>query len=221
MLPALAVMVMAAPAVAATPRQTLTEAAFVTRDKAVALDQIAQARAAADAQLAKAPRDHEALLIRAMATGYHAKLTRNRGDALAARKQFEALSAADPKDAEAVAAVGTWHLDSVTELGGMVAGMMLGAKKATGLATMDRAVALGGNRAMFAGLAALLRIALDPDDKRALPLAEAASKGTMPTPLDRLMQRYAEALVPILRAGDGEKAQALAKQLLPFGRLPR
>jgi hypothetical protein len=207
------------PIAAATPRQTLADAAFVARTKSSALAQIDQAHGAAEAMIAKNPRDRDALLVAAMATGYRAKLTKNRGEALAARKQFEALAASDPRDPEAIAAVGTWHLDSVAQLGGMVAGMVLGAKKATGLAALDRAVSLGGDRAMFAGLAALLRLSLDPADPRARGLAEAAAKGSMPTPLDRQMQRSAEAILVPLRAGSEDQVQALAKLLLPFGRL--
>ncbi|WP_371128182.1 hypothetical protein [Sphingomonas sp. YR710] len=213
-------MMIAAPALASTPRQILTEAAFQARDQPTALAQVAQSEAAANAILARIPNDREASVVRAMAIGYRAKLTRNRADALAARKLFTALVAADPRDPEAEAAIGAWHLDSVAALGGLVAGMVLGADKADGTAAMDRAVGLGGGRAMFPGLAALLRLALDPDDARARALAEEASRGSTVYPLDRLMQRSAAAVLVPLRAGDKRGAQNLAKQLLPFGRLP-
>ena len=212
---------MAVPAIAATPRETLTDAAFRARDKVTALAQIAQAEAAANAILARTPGNGEARLMRAMAIGYRAKLNHNRRDALAARKMFDALAAGDARNAEAQAAIGGWHLDAVAELGGFVAGAALGAKKATGLAALNRSVALGGNRAMFPGLAALLRLSLDPKDSRALSLAEAASHGTMPFELDRVMQRSAVAILVPLRAGDGRAAQILAKQLMPFGRISR
>jgi hypothetical protein len=215
-----AAMMIAAPALASTPRQILTEAAFQARDQPTALAQVAQSEAAANAILARSPNDREASVVRAMAIGYRAKLTRNRADALAARKLFTALVAADPRDPEAEAAIGAWHLDSVAALGGLVAGMVLGAHKADGTAAMDRAVGLGGGRAMFPGLAALLRLALDPDDARARVLAEEASRGSTVYPLDRLMQRSAAAVLVPLRAGDKRGAQNLAKQLLPFGRLP-
>lgn len=219
---ALGLAVLAAlPAVAATPRQTLTDAAFSARDKPTALAQIGQAEAAAAAILAKAPGDREARLVGAMATGYRAKLNRSRAQALAARRMFEALAASNARDPEALAAVGGWHLDAVAELGGLVAGATLGAKRAAGIAAMDRAVALGGDRAMFAGLAALLRLALDPRDKRASALAEAAARGTTPTALDRAMQRSATAILVPLREGNARATQVLAKRLLPFGRVAR
>ncbi len=216
-----ATMMMAVPATAATPRQILADAAFQTRDKPTALAQVAQSEAGAAAIIAHMPNDREANVVRAMAIGYRAKLTRNRGDAMTARKLFTALASSDPRDPEAAAAIGAWHLDSVAALGGLVAGMALGAHKADGLAAMDRAVALGEGRAMFPGLAALLRLALDPEDAGARRLAEMASRGATPYPLDKLMQRSAVAILVPLRAGDTRAVQAMAKQLLPFGRLPK
>lgn len=209
------------PLEAATPRQILTEAAFQTRDRAVALAQIAEADKGAAAQLAADAGNRDATFVRAMALGYRAKIDRNRSDAMAARRQFEVLAAADPRDADAAAAIGTWHLDSVIDLGGMVAGMVIGAKKATGLAMTDRAVALGGNRAMYPGLAALLRLSIDPGDPRGRALAEKASTAAVALPLDRIFQRSALAMLVPLKAGDQKAVQKLARQLLPFGRLVR
>jgi hypothetical protein len=207
------------PAAAATPRETLTQAAFAARDKPAALARIAEAEAAVNAVLARQPRDREANLLAAMAIGYRAKLNKGRSEAVEAGRRFAALAAANPADPEAQAALGAWHLDAVTTLGGMMAGVALGAKKAAGLAAMDRAVALGGSRAMFPGLSALMRLALDPADPKAVPLAEAAAKGTTPTALDGIMQRAAAAVLVPLRAGNSKQAAALARQLLPFGRI--
>ena len=218
--PFFALVALSAPIEAATPRQTLSDAAFDARDKEAALAQIARAESGAAAQLARMPGDADASLTRAMAIGYRAKLTKNAGDAKTARRMFEALAAANPRDPEAIAAVGTWHLDSVGELGGLLAGIALGAKKATGLQALDRAVALGGNRAMFSGLAGLLRLSLDPKDVRGRQLIESAAAGKISEPIDRIMQRSAIAVLVPLRAKDYRAVEALAKQLLPFGRVP-
>ena len=213
--------VLAAPAQAITPRQILSDAAFEARDKAAALAQIARAEAGAAAQLARDPGDADATLTRAMAIGYRAKLNHDRGDALAARRMFEALAAAHPRDPEAVAAVGTWHLDSVGELGGLIAGMALGAKKSAGYQALDRAVALGGGRAMFSGLAGLMRLSLDPKDARGRQLIEAAATGRVAEPIDRILQRSAAALIEPLKAGNYKAVGRLAKESLPFGRVKR
>jgi len=209
------------PLQAATPRQMLVEAAFQARDKATALRQIDEAEKMAERMLARNPGDRDAAFSRAMAIGYRAKLARHRGEALEARRQFEGLAASDPRDAEAAAAVGTWHLDSVIDLRAMLASMALGAKKASGFAMTDRAVALGGNHAMYPGLAALLRLAIDADDPKGRVLAEKAAVAATPDPLDRLFQRGAVAILASLRAGDERATQKLARQLLPFGRIPR
>lgn len=211
----------AIPLSASTPSQLLTEAAFQTRDKSQALDQIAEADRMAAAQVSANAGNADAILVRAMALGYRAKLTRSRKEALAARKRFENLAAADPRDADAAVCVGTWHLDSIVDLGGFVANIAMGAKKAIGLAMTDRAVALGGNRAMYSGLAALLRLSIDPADPRGRVLAQMASTGVVQLPLDRIFQRHAVAILAAIRNGDEAATQKLARELLPFGRIAR
>ncbi|TVV69868.1 hypothetical protein [Sphingomonas solaris] len=208
-------------AFAASPRDMLTAAAFQARDKSGALAQIAAAQAAAEADLRARPGDREATLVRAMAIGYRAKLTRNKADALAARKVFEALAAADPRDPQAQMVLAGWHLDSIQDVGRMLAGAVLGAKSATGLAALDRSVALGGAaHATYPGIAALMRIRLDSSDvARARQLAEQAVQAPAVTPLDRVIQRNAAALLVPLRAGDGRAASVLAVKLLPFARI--
>lgn len=207
----------AAPA-AATPRDALAHAAFATADKASALAQIQAVSRETDLVLSKQPNNREAQLIHAMATGYEAKLTRSRTMAIASRALFEGLAARDPRDPEALAAIGSWHVDAVASLGGFLAKAALGANKAVGLAALDRAVALGGNRALFAGVAALLRLQLDPTDKRAIALCQAAARGSTPTALDVQMQRNAALVVKKLNGGSAAEIKALARQLMPLGR---
>ena len=198
-------------------RETLTQTAFTVRDKAAALAQIAAVETAAAATLARAPNDGEAQMTRAMATSYRAKLTHSRSDAVAARDQFEALAKKNPRDAEAQAALGAWHLNAVEALGGLMARGALGARKATGLELTDRAIALGGDRALFPGIAALLRLAIDPKDARGIALLDVAARGSTPTTLDRQMQRRAAQLATVAKGGDAKLTQALAKRLLPLG----
>ena len=117
---------------------------------------VEDAQAIAAARVARNPRDREAIFERAMATGYYAKLTRGAADAKSARKQFETLIAANPNDCEPLLALAGFSISrSVHSLGGFLAAA-LGAKKATGLAALDRAVKVGGNRPLVTGFAALL-----------------------------------------------------------------
>lgn len=200
-------------------RDGLTQTVFTARDKASALEQLAAVLADANATLARAPGDSDAQLTRAMAIGYRAKLTGSRSDALACRAQFEALVARNPRDPEAHAALGGWHIDAVEALGGLTARAVLGARKATGYEATDRAIALGGDRALFTGLAALLRLSLDPEDARGAALADAATRGATPTTLDRMMQRRAVEMVAVLKGGDRHVVKAMAKRLLPLGQI--
>lgn len=204
----------------ASARDALTVAAFQARDKATALAQIAQAQAQAEAELKAKPGDREATLVRAMAIGYRAKLTRSKGDAIQARRVFESLAASDPRDPQAQVAIAGWHMDSIADVGRMLAGAVLGAKSATGLAALDRAAALGGaTHATYPAIASLMRIRYDSADvARARQLAEAATQAPVVTPLDRIMQRNAAAILVPLRAGDGRAASALAVKLLPFAK---
>ncbi|TPG55375.1 hypothetical protein EAH76_11200 [Sphingomonas glacialis] len=198
-------------------RDMLIQTAFVVRDRSVALTQLAGIEAAASSTLAKTPGDSEALLSRAMATSYHAKLTRSRSEALSAKAQFEALVAKNPRDAEALAALGAWHLSAVKALGALVARGGLGARKAVGLDAIDRALAAGGDRALFPGIAGLLRLAIDPGDARGVALIGQAARAGAVTPVDRLIQRRAAQLELVVKGGDAKLIQALANRLLPLG----
>ncbi|MES3081695.1 hypothetical protein [Sphingomonas faeni] len=202
---------------AETPRELLTQAGFVDRDRNVALARIDRAAAAAGQALSRSPNDAEAAIMQAMANGYRAKLLGNRGQAIAARKQYEALVVRYPRNAEAQAALGAWHVGVIAKLGRFVGRAVAGAQKAVGFEALDKSVALGGNRAMFAGLAGLLRLELDPNDARGRALVETASKAPTPTAIDGYVRKAAVAVLVPLRAGDANATKALADKLLPFG----
>ena len=214
---ALTLVSLPAHAFAETPRDTLTQTAFTARDKAAALSQIATVEAAAVATLARTPGDDEAQMTRAMAVSYRAKLSHSRTDALSAKAQFEAIAAEHPRDAEAQAALGAWHLNAVEALGGLMARGALGARKQAGIDATERAITLGGDRALFSALAGMLRLAIDPKDARGAALVAAAAKGSTPTALDRIMQRRAVQLAAVVMGGNPKLIQALAKRLLPLG----
>ena len=209
-----------AAAMAETPRELLTAAAFQTSSKSKALALVSQAIAASDKILSERPGDDEAMLQRGVAIGYRAKLTRSRSDARASLSIFERLVAENPRDAEARMGLAGWHLDAIDQLGGVVARTVLGAKAQAGEAALARAVALGGDRAFYPGLAAMMQIRKDQRDvAQARRWAEAAATAKTPTPLDVLMKRAAIAILPALRANDGKAAATLARKLLPFGRM--
>lgn len=219
---AVAILSAAAPASAQSAREILVKAAFTTRDRPTALASVGAALAAADAALARTPGDREARLQRAVAIGYRGKLKRNRSDVQAARKQFEAHVASNPRDPEAQMALGGWHLGSIIELGSLMARTGLGARKDRGLEALGASLGASGGRAVFPAYACLTRIMVDPRDVAgARQLAETAVRARVSRPEDRIMQRHAETLLPLLRAGNGKAAAALAHTLMPFGRLAK
>jgi hypothetical protein len=209
-----------APVQAASPREELIRAAFATHDKSQALALVNQAIAESQSILAQSPGDREAKLQQALGIGYRGQLKRSPTDAKAAHSLLESLANSEPRDPEAQVAVAGWHLTAVGDLGNFLARTILGADRGTGFAALDKAVALGGNRAFFSGYAALIRIKLDSSDTAvALRYAQRAAGAQAPTPIDRVMQQAARRIIPMLQAGDGSGASKLAKQLLPFGTL--
>jgi len=215
---AVAASIVAAPLAAATPREMLATAALATTNRDQAMGLVNQALAATQAQLSANPGDKEAQIQHAVAVGDHAKLTKSPGEAKQARALFEAFAAANPRDPEAQFAIACWHLDTLAA--GFLATTVLGAKKEIGLGALNRAVALSNGRPFITGFAALLRIRYDPNDTgTALQLAQMAVAGPAPTSLDRYGQKAAQTVLGPLKAGDGKSAAALARALLPFGRL--
>jgi hypothetical protein len=202
----------------AAARDTLIRAAFATPDKAQAISLVQTAIDETRATLAAHAGDREARLQLALGTGYRGQLKRSPGDAKSSHTMLTDLARDYPRDAEVQIAFAGWHLTAVADLGPFLARTVLGANKDAGFAALDRAIALGGNRAFFPAYAALIRARLDTDDTRTpIALAERAAAAPAPQGIDRVMQRAAQRLLVPLRAGDGSAAAKLAKRLLPFG----
>ena len=215
-----AFVVCVAPAQAVTPRDELIRAAFATHDKGQALALVNQAITDSQTILTQAPGDREAKLQQALGIGYRGQLKRSPTDAKTAHGLLQSLATSDPRDPEAQIAMAGWHLTAVGDLGNFLARTILGASRDSGFAALDKAIALGGNRAFFPGYAALIRIKLDSSDTATpLRLAQRAAGAPAPGPIDRVMQHAAQRIIPMLQAGDGAGASKLAKQLLPFGTL--
>lgn len=203
---------LAVPAAAQTAnRELLTQASFGERDKGTALRKVQTAVAATDRDTS-----YEGRLIRATALGYRAKLTGSRGDLTAAKALFDAVVRANPRDPDAQLGLGAWHLATLNKTGGLL-GRVFGANRAAGNTALDKAVALGGNHAFYPGLAALFRLKADPGDARGRQLVEQAARAGAATPLDRIMQRAAVAVLAPLRAGNAAQVRTTAHRLLPFG----
>src|SRR5689334_19015434 len=128
----MAVVVCVAPAHAATPREELIRAAFVTHDKGQALALVDQAIADSGVILAQSPGDREAKLQQALGIGYRGQLKRSPTDAKTAHTLLQSLASSDPRDPEAQIAMAGWHLTAVGDLGNFLARTLLGANRDTG-----------------------------------------------------------------------------------------
>lgn len=202
----------AAPAVAQSgSRDLLTQASFIDRDEASALRKV-QAVVSATQQ----DKSYDARVLLATALGYRAKLTGSRSDLTASRKLWDAVIAVNPRDPEAQLGLGAWHIGTLSKTGTLL-GKVFGANRTAGNSALDKAVALGGNRAFFPGVAGLFRLKADPTDARGKQLIEQAANAGTATALDRIMKRSAAAMLGPLRAGNAAQIKAAAHRLLPMG----
>lgn len=205
------VAISAVPAVAQDSRDLLTQASFIDRDKATALRKVQTVVSDTEKDT-----NYSARLLLATALGYRAKLTGSRSDLTASRKVWDAVIAANPRDPEAQLGLGAWHIGTLTKTGTLL-GKVFGANRAAGNGALDRAVALGGNRAFFPGVAGLFRLKADPTDARGKQLIEQAANAGTATPLDRIMKRSATLMLGPLRSGNAAQIKAAAHRLLPMG----
>jgi len=201
-------------------RAQLVEAAYGTRDKAQALDIVAQAERSFDAALAKAPDSVEAQLQKAVAIGYRAKLTKSPGLGKDARKRFEAVRAAHPELALGWAAVAGWHGGAIATLGNFMASNVLGAKAAEVDVGFANALRLEPTNPVHRVIYAMTLLAMD---KKNSAQAAAALQGIGQLPVhdgfEALLRSQGVQLFAALKAGDAGAAQLLSRHLQAFGTL--
>jgi tetratricopeptide (TPR) repeat protein len=201
-------------------RSISTIAAFQTTDRKLAREQLLQAERDFDASLALQPGNPDALLQKAIAIGYRAKLENNIGLAKQTRKNFEALLAKRPNDALALGAMGGWHGESVATLGKFLAGTALGAKEAESLRFYEKAIASpGADPAVPVFYATTLLNLSEGNAPKAKALLQRAARAKADDGFERLMQQHARAILAPLEKGDVAAAREKAKRLGPLGTL--
>jgi len=201
-------------------RAALIVAAFETTDKARALSLVEAAEHDFDASLAKAPANNDALLQKATAIGYRAKLTRSPGLAKETRQLMEAAVAREPGNGLAWASIGGWHAASISTLGKFVAGTLIGAKLDTALKDFDTALAKEPKNLIHRVYYAFTLLDLDPGNTvRAAALLREAERLPARDGYEALIKRGSAQVLPLLDRGDTRAARLLAKRLLPFGAL--
>lgn len=199
-------------------RANLWVAGYETQVKERAEALIAAAEKDFDKALAKDPANREAQIQKAVAIGYRAKLTKSPGLAKDCRDRFIAVRDAHPDYALAWSAVAGWHGGSVASLGGMMAGMVLGAKTSTFEQGFQRVFALEPRNPAFRTLYAITLLDLTPKNA---DKAAATLKGIEKLPaadaFERAMRSQGVRIAATLAKGDAKAAQQLARQLSAFG----
>lgn len=201
-------------------RSELTMACFETSDASHALSLVDAADHDFDAALAKAPGNNEALLQKATAIGYRAKLTKSGGQAKEARRRFEAAVAREPNNALAWASIAGWHAASVATLGRFIAGTVLGAKLDIAMKDFDTALAKDPRNPLNRVFFAFTLLDLDTvNAPRAAALLREADRLPPRDAIEALTKRGVTEVLPLLDRGDAKGAREVARRLLPFGKL--
>lgn len=201
-------------------RATLIVASFDTTDRARAKAMIDTANHDFDLALAKAPNSIEAQLQKATAIGYRAKLSKSPGLARETKERMEAVVARDPNYGLGWASLGGWHAGAVSTLGRFIAGTVLGANAKTAIADFEQALAKDPRNPVHPAFYGLTLLDLDTANaQRATELLKRVSQMPTHDAYEALLKRATAQVLPLLAAGDVKGAQAMARRLLPFGKL--
>jgi len=204
----------------AAGRAGSTIAVYQTTDRRKARDLLLAAERDFDAALALQPGQLDALLQKAIAVGYRAKLENNLGLARQSRRNFESILAKRPDDALALGAMGGWHGEAVATLGKFIAGAALGAREGEGLRFYEKALAAPGADPAVPLFYATTLLNLSPDNApKAKALLQRAAKAQADDGFERLVQQNARTILALLEKGDVKTAQATASRLAPLGTL--
>jgi len=201
-------------------RAALIVASFDTTDRDRAKALVEAADRDFDAALVRDPASLEAQLMKAQAVGYRGKLAKSPGLAKETRARMEAVVARDPAYGLAWSSLGGWHAGAVTAVGKFVAGTMLGASSKVALADFETGLARDSRNPVQYAFYALTLLDLGTDNgARATQLLKTLATVPARDAYETMLKHETAALLPLLTAGDVKGAQALARRLLPFGKL--
>ncbi|MGB3724003.1 MAG: hypothetical protein WA979_14450 [Pacificimonas sp.] len=198
---------------------TLILAAYEADTKDKALKLIGEAEMDANTALALKPGHIGATLQKAVAIGYRAQLTKSPGEAKTARRLMEKAAKAEPKNPLAHTSLGGWHSGAIGELGGFVAGTVLGAKEDRAIAAFDRALALDSGNPVWRTFYAIGLIDMGEEDQteKLRSLLTPAANGKAKNGFERLIRARAKRLLAAL--GDEDALEDAAEASRPFARI--
>lgn len=201
-------------------RATLIVASFDTTDRTRARDLVDLADHDFDAALAKDPGSIEAQLMKAQAVGYRGKLAKSPGLAKETKARIEAVLAKDPNNGLAWASLAGWHAGAIATLGKFLAATVLGASQQVAIADFETALAKDPKNPVHPAFYGLTLLDLSTDNAaRANQLLQTVARLPARDGYEALLKRETAQVLPLLASGDVKGAQALARRLLPFGKL--
>lgn len=199
-------------------KAVLTDAAYMTTDKAKAKMKLAAALVDLDKALKLDPRNSDARLWKATALGFRSKIDRSRSDAKTAKRMIDEVIKAEPRNPLAWRALGVWHGEAVSNLEPFLAGTMLGAKSNESLKAFQRSVELDPNdeitRTLYAQNLVSMKFYDEKDRIRAL--VTPVARGSGGDGLTQVMRRTARGLLEALNAGDRGMLKDRADDARPF-----
>lgn len=201
-------------------RATLITASFDTtsRDRARALVDMAEHDF--DAALLLAPNDIDAQLQKATAVGYRGKLAKSPALAKETRSRMEAVLARDPANGLAWASLGGWNAGAVSTIGKFLAGTLLGANAHVAMTDFETALAKDPRNPVHPAFYGLTLLDLGTENTpRALQVLQMAARDPARDAYEALLKKAVTQVIPLIVSGDVRGAQALARKLLPFGKL--
>ncbi len=209
-----------APALILAGRATLILASFDTPDRDRAKAMVDAADHDFDAALALAPSNVEAALMKAQSVGYRGKLSKSPGLAKETRARMEAVLKRDPNYGLAWASLAGWHAGAIATLGKFLAGTVLGASSKVAVADFETALAKDPRNPIHPAFYGLTLLDLSTDNgARATQLLQTVQRLPARDAYEDLLKRETAQVLPLLTSGDVKGAQALARRLLPFGKL--
>lgn len=133
---------------------------------------------------------------------------------------MEAVVARDPTYGLGWASLGGWHAGAIVSLGKFIAATVLGANIKTAFADFDKAIALDPRNPVHPAFYGLTLLDLGTDNApRATEMLKRVAQLPARDAYEAQLKRTTAQVLPLLAAGDVKGAQALARKLLPFGKL--
>ena len=189
----------------------------------IRLDEINTAISEAEAAREKFPDDVELMISTGILTGLRGRYEKSIKDGKRARELFEMAIAADPGQAWALGALGSWHAETIYEAGAVAGRLIMGAKKKLAYQYFD--LSLEADSENIAIKAAYIRGLLKLKPKQLAGklrvLIQEVKNATPKNALERILQEQIRQIETAWKAGEEEKLKTLLDEGVPLEMVDR